>query len=78
MICPKCLKDNVSAISDSHYVCNDPKCVDENGNRTQFKHIIDDKIQFPYNQIFPTRKRSEFYMKPYLTLEEVGDSTTTR
>lgn len=78
MICPKCLKDNVSPIGDSHYVCNDPNCTNENGSRTQFRHVPDEKIKFPYNQIFITRKKSEFYREPYLKLEEVGDPTTTR
>lgn len=72
MKCPKCLKEDISPISDSHYVCNDPNCVDENGNRTQFRLLEDSYIRFPYNQIFINRSKHEFYRKPYLELETVG------
>lgn len=78
MQCPKCLQHDVSLISNTHYVCNNKNCVNEDGTRTQFKYITDSYIRFPYNQIFMNRNKSEFYRKPYLELEAVGDSTTTR
>lgn len=69
--CPKCLGVDVSAVGTSHYVCNNPKCL-HNGARTQFKVIADQKVCFPYNQIFVGRPRTEFIRKPYLQLEDVG------
>ena len=65
MKCPRCFKDNTTLVNNDHYICNDPSCVDDNGNRTEFSKKIDDKIKFPYNQIFITRKKEEFYRKPY-------------
>lgn len=78
MQCPRCFKTDISAVGESHYVCNDPKCVDDSGNRTQFNVVIDDKIHFPYNQIFVSRNLREFYRKPYLKLGNVGVTSTTR
>lgn len=75
MQCPRCMKDDVTAIADSHYVCNNPDCYDENHNRTQFSIIEDSSVKFPYNQIFVNRNKSEFYRKPYLKLEEVGKTS---
>lgn len=71
MTCPKCFSNNVYVIGTSHYVCNNPECVN-NGKRTQFRHVIDDKVQFPYNQIFVDRNIHEFYRKPYLELASTG------
>lgn len=68
MQCPRCMKEDVTAIADSHYVCNNPDCFDDNHNRTQFVVIKDSKVKFPYNQIFVDRDKSEFYRKPYLQL----------
>ena len=73
MKCPRCMNDNTSQILDSHYVCNNPECVDENGNRTQFKFIIDKKVKFPFNQIFVDRLTQEFYKKPYLEIKDTGN-----
>jgi len=78
MQCPRCFKDNVSAVGDTHYICNDPNCVDDSGKRTQFKFVEDEKVHFPYNQIFITRKKSEFYRKPYLKLSRVGVTSVTK
>lgn len=78
MQCPKCFKDNVSAVGDTHYICNDPDCVDDDGNRTQFTKVEDDRVHFPYNQIFVTRSVHEFYRKPYLKLEDVGVTSLTK
>lgn len=72
MKCPKCMKDNTTIISNTHYVCNDPKCVDDDGNRIQFKFITDKKIKFPYNQIFIDRNVEKFFRKPYLEIEMTG------
>lgn len=74
MQCPRCLDNNVTAISDSHYVCNNPNCYDENHNKTQFRVIEDELIRFPYNQIFVSRSKTEFYRKPYLELQIVSES----
>ena len=78
MKCPKCFGDDISIIGESHYVCNNPLCSDINGNRVQFRLVIDDKVRFPYNQIFVDRTKNEFYRKPYLQLEEVGSNNVTR
>lgn len=78
MQCPKCLSDNVTIIGNTHYVCNNPDCVDQDGNRTQFKLIQDEKINFPYNQIFLDRSISSFYRKPYLKINDPGNPITTR
>lgn len=76
MQCPRCMKEDVTAISDSHYVCNNPDCHDDKNNRTQFRVVPDVSVQFPYNQIYVDRDKSEFYRKPYLELETVGTSIT--
>lgn len=68
MTCPRCYQDDVSAVGDTHYVCNNPNCVDEKGRRTQFKMVTDEFVRFPYNQIFVGRAVKEFYRKPYLEL----------
>ena len=72
MQCPKCMKNDTTIISDTHYVCNDPTCIDENGNRTQFKFVPDTKVRFPFNQIFVDRQTQEFFRKPYLKIENTG------
>lgn len=77
MKCPKCMKDDTTIISNSHYVCNDPKCIDDKGNRTQFRFITDKKVKFPYNQIFVNRQVHEFFRKPYLEIEMNGIKTLT-
>lgn len=66
MQCPRCFGTDVSLVGDSHYVCNRPDCVDDQGKRTQFKVVEDDRVRFPYNQIFVNRKKSDFFRKPYL------------
>ena len=68
MQCPRCYGIDVSAVGDTHYVCNNPNCVDDNGRRTQFIFITDEYIRFPFNQIFVGRKTQEFFRKPYLKL----------
>ena len=78
MKCPKCLGDNTSPISNTHYVCNNPICVNDDGSRVQFKFIPDKKINFPYNQIFVNRQTNEFYRKPYLELEFTGYSNLVK
>lgn len=78
MQCPRCFQSNVTAIADSHYVCNNPDCSDDNGNKVQFSVVEDKNINFPYNQIFVNRGKKEFYRKPYLELEEVGMVNTTK
>lgn len=78
MQCPRCFKEDVSAVGDTHYVCNNPDCVDDSGNRTQFRVVNDDKVHFPYNQIFVSRGVHEFYRKPYLKLGSIGVTSTTK
>lgn len=78
MQCPRCFGEDVTAISNSHYVCNNPECFDENHNRTQFRFIEDTRVQFPYNQIFVNQPKSRFYRKPYLKLDTVGVSNVDK
>ena len=78
MQCPKCMKNDTTLISDSHYVCNDSTCINDNEERTQFKFISDDHVRFPYNQIFVNRQKQEFFRKPYLEIESVGSRNITR
>ena len=72
MKCPRCFQSDVSLVSDTHYVCNNPTCVDDDGNRTQFYIKYDEKIEFPYNQIFVGRDKSLFYKKPYWNVTDAG------
>ena len=73
MQCPRCFKTDVSLISDDRYVCNNPDCVDDEGKRTQFYIIYDEKIEFPYNQIFANREKRLFYKKPYWKVKDPGE-----
>ena len=73
MQCPRCFNDNTSIINNSHYVCNNPNCVDENGNRTQFYFVPDENIMFPYNQIFINRNKNEFYRKQLLKMRSIDN-----
>ena len=66
--CPKCFSTNVSLISNTHYLCNNPNCK-HNGNKTQFRVVYDNTINFPYNQIFTDRTADEFYREPYLEVD---------
>lgn len=76
MRCPKCMSEDVSIVGESHYVCNNPECKMEGGLRTQFRMIPDEKIDFPYNQIFVNRGKHEFVRYPYLQLQNVGIQET--
>lgn len=71
MVCPKCMGTNVTAVGTTHYICNNSSCTN-NGVRTQFKHVLDDELHFPYNQIYVTRTVNDFYRKPYLELNAVS------
>ena len=66
MQCPKCYGTDVTLIDNSHYVCNNRSCVDSKGHQTQFKIKNDEKIKFPYNEIFLTRNTNDFYRKIYI------------
>lgn len=77
MKCPKCASDS-EPISNSHYVCRNTNCIDDQGNRTQFTVNYDTEIKFPYNQIFANRKANEFYRKPYLKIEMNGVRSLTK
>lgn len=68
MICPRCNNDNTTAVGNSHYVCNIETCIDDQGNRTQFQFVVDNKIKFPHNVIYPDKPSQSFYRKPYLNL----------
>lgn len=72
MKCPKCGSSNVSLVGDSHYICNESNC------KVQFNFVIDDKIHFPYNQIFRNRSINEFFRKPYLQIKNVGNENVNR
>lgn len=78
MICPRCMKEDVTPVGTTHYVCNDKNCKDDDGNRTQFRVVQDTKVQFPYNQIFVGRDVHEFYRMPYLVNEDIGVTSTSR
>lgn len=75
MTCPKCMGTDISPVGTTHYICNNPNCV-TNGIRTQFRLVIDDKVRFPYNQIFVTRSKKDFFRKPYITMASLGNSKT--
>lgn len=84
MICPKCLGTSKN-VGDTHYICeNSRKGVDKeedclhNDKPTQFKFVEDDYIRFPHNQIFVNSSKHEFYRKPYLELESVGNDNINR
>ena len=69
MICPKCLRsDFVIHSGETHYVCKKEVWNEETGCGSQFKHVHDDYIRFPYNVIFLHRGKHEFFRKPYLQL----------
>lgn len=70
MHCPKCWHEDVTPVGLSHYVCNNPDC-NTNGARTQFSVVTDEKVEFPYNQIFANRKHSEFFKVKYLDIKPV-------
>lgn len=78
MKCPKCWQENTTPVGSSHYVCNNPRCKQPNGERTQFRIQTDPKIHFPYNQIFVGRPLKDFYRIPYLEMKDVGVTSTTR
>ena len=70
MKCPRCMQEIKSFNSNAHhYVCSNESCIDENGDRTQFKLVEDTTVKFPFNQIFVNRGRHEFYRKPYLKIK---------
>lgn len=71
--CPKCQGTDVSIVGTTHYICNNPMC-ETQGRRTQFHLIEDDKIRFPYNQIYIGRPKRDFVRKPYLVIQSVGIS----
>ena len=78
MQCPRCMGNDTSPVGDSHYICNNPDCIDEDGNRTQFQCIEDEKIGFPYNQIYVNSSKDKFYRKSYLKMNKVGKSNIKR
>lgn len=76
LICPKCFstdangnKYTVTCVNGSHYICDNPNCKNDEGNRVEFQIVEDDKIYFPDNQIFVTREKEKFYRKPYLQVK---------
>ena len=68
MIYPRCMQDNTTPVGNSHYVCNNENCIDDNGKRTQFQFIEDDVVQFPHNVIYRDKNKQNFFGKPYLKL----------
>lgn len=71
LVCPKCMQNDITLVGN-HYVCNNPDCYREDGSKTQFTLKFDEKIQFPYNQIFVDRTPDEFYRQPYLEIKTIG------
>lgn len=76
--CPRCMGTDISPVGNTHYVCNNKKCTTDSGARTQFTRLIDEKVHFPYNQIFVTRSRTEFYRQPYLQIKDPGLTSLVR
>lgn len=76
--CPKCMEYDTELIPApiEHFICNNKNCDPTNIGATQFHLTIDDKIHFPYNQMFVNRDISHFYRKPYLEVKPVGLSIT--
>jgi hypothetical protein len=68
------MQNNTTNVGMTHYICNNETCVDENGKRTQFTSDVDEIIHFPYNVIFPNRKRQDFYRNSYLENKPVGSN----
>ena len=66
MKCPRCFGTDITLVGTTHYICNNENCVNDNNRRTQFKVINDDKLYFPYNQIFINHSKTDFYRKEYL------------
>ena len=72
----------ITDASGVHYICNNPKCGNnyiyeddslnpdphpaDPGERTQFRVVKDEKVRFPFNQIFIGRETSEFFRKEYV------------
>lgn len=71
MKCPRCMQDNTTPVGQTHYVCNNENCIDEDGKRTQFQFIEDEKINFPHNVIYRDKPKQSFYRKPYLKLSSI-------
>lgn len=72
MNCPICeLKENLEMVGDSHYICHTETCHphDRPMEHTQFAVVLDKEILFPFTQIFPKRKKTEFYKKKYIEPE---------
>lgn len=78
MQCPKCMEYNTEIIPApvEHYICNNPNCDPMTMGATQFQQVIDEKICFPYNQMFVNRSLESFYRKPYLEVKAVGLNVT--
>ena len=75
MTCPRCYKDDVSIVGDTHYVCNNPVCIGPDGKRTQFYIVNDERKEFPYSQIFLRRQLKEFFKKQYLQVLTDGSTS---
>lgn len=67
MTCPKCGNES-TMIGNSHYMCTNVECVDDNKRRTQFVFEPDKEVEFPSNQIFKDRQKDQFFRKPYLQI----------
>ena len=84
MICPKCF-GTAKNVGDTHYICQNSRkghdkeedCFYDN-KPTQFKVVDDNYVRFPYNQMFINRSKHDFYRKPYLQLENVGNDNINR
>lgn len=74
--CPRCGGTSITPVGTTHYLCNNPNCVSDDGSRTQFTLEEDDKVCFPYNQIYVRRGKHQFYKTPYLKLKVEGISET--
>lgn len=71
MLCPRCYNDSGVLVNDTHYICQREECTDENNIRTEFLHVVDSELHFPYNIIFQNRELKEFYRNSYLDVKHL-------
>ncbi len=85
MRCPKCFHEDIepqyghrlteegeTETFISHYECLNNEGCQTGPSNTEFLIVQDDKVHFPYNQIYRGRPVSQFLRKPYLVLKEAG------
>lgn len=66
MLCPVCGSDSIKEVNGTHYICSKENCFNSKGQRTEFKIIYENQLNFPYNIIFSTRNINNFYKIQYI------------